>query len=244
VSITGAGGLVGSDGWVDDTADTWTYASADSPTFTFTITGVDRTGVLTPGKRIKLTQTTVKYFIVTASSFGGGNTTVTIYGGTTYTLANAAISSNFHSFSKAPDGFPLDPAGWTVEVTDSSLRSQASPVAGTWYNPGSVTISVPIGCWRIYYEVSVQGQRATTGQTDVTTTLSTANNSQTDSTMSAENIANNSTTTYATFFRERFLTVATKTSYFLNITTSLAISSIAYRGDLETTIIRAVCAYL
>lgn len=80
-----------------------TYASAS----TFTVAG-DQTSVYTVGARIKLTQTTVKYFVVTASSFGGGNTTVTVTGGTDYSLANAAITSPFYSYVAAPQGFP----GW------------------------------------------------------------------------------------------------------------------------------------
>lgn len=87
-------------GWILAT-DTWTYASAT----TFTISGVDRTAIFTKGTRIKLTQTTDKYFIVTTSSFST-NTTVTIYAGTDYTLANAAITSPSYSYDINPQGYP------------------------------------------------------------------------------------------------------------------------------------------
>jgi hypothetical protein len=97
------GGTTGhaADGWVDDTATTWTYASAT----TFTVTG-DQTAKFSKGTRIKLTQTTVKYFVAVDSSFGGGNTTVTITGGDDYTLANAAISANYYSYAANPQGYP------------------------------------------------------------------------------------------------------------------------------------------
>lgn len=95
--------LVGLDGWVDDTGETWTYVSATS----FKVSGVDVTAKYTVGTRIKLTQTTVKYFVVTASSFST-DTTVTITGGSDYTLANAAISANYHSYAANPQGYP----GW------------------------------------------------------------------------------------------------------------------------------------
>ena len=39
-----------------------------------------------------------------------------------------------YSITKAPFGFPLSPAKWTVEVTDTSERVQASPTQDTWYN--------------------------------------------------------------------------------------------------------------
>lgn len=88
------------DGWIP-AQDTWTYASAT----TFTISGVDRTALFPAGTKIKLTQTTAKYFYVTGSSFSS-NTTVTVTGGTDYTLANAAITSPNYSYSTTPQAFP------------------------------------------------------------------------------------------------------------------------------------------
>ncbi len=92
---------VGSDGWVDDTAHTWTFASAS----TFTISGVDLTAVFTKGTRLRFTQTTVKYGVVASSSFST-NTTVTIVVNTDYVLANAAISVNSYSYAANPQGYP------------------------------------------------------------------------------------------------------------------------------------------
>lgn len=88
------------DGWVEAT-DTWTYASAT----TFTIAGVDRTAQFPVGTKVKLTQTSVKYFYVTASAFAT-DTTITVTGGSDYTLANAAITSPFFSNAATPNGFP------------------------------------------------------------------------------------------------------------------------------------------
>src|SRR3989304_2551793 len=99
-------------GWVN-ADETWVYASADDPTFTFTIAGVDLTGKYSAGMRIKLTQTTAKYFIITKVAFST-DTTITIYGGTDYDLANAAMPAPFYSTVKAPLSFPLDPLLWSV----------------------------------------------------------------------------------------------------------------------------------
>lgn len=88
------------DGWIA-TADTWTYASAT----TFTIAG-DLTAKYIPGTKLKLTQTTVKFFYVVSSVFAGGNTTVTFTGGSDYSLANASITSPFYSYEDNPQGFP------------------------------------------------------------------------------------------------------------------------------------------
>ena len=87
-------------GWIADT-DTWVYASAT----TFTIAGVDRTAMFPKGTKIKLTQTTAKYFYVISSAFST-NTTITVSGGSDYSLANAAITSPNYSYAGTPQGFP------------------------------------------------------------------------------------------------------------------------------------------
>jgi len=97
---TEVAGVSNTDGWTAS-ANTWTYASASS----FTIAGTDLTTVFTKGTKIKLTQTTAKYFYVTSSSFST-DTTVNITGGSDYTLANAAITTPYYSYADRPQGFP------------------------------------------------------------------------------------------------------------------------------------------
>lgn len=97
------------DGWVDAN-ETLTYASAT----TFTCSAA-LAAILGAGDRIKLTQTTVKYFYVVSVS----GTTITVTGGSDYTLANAAITLPFYSHAVTPVGFPGSFAfaptktGWT-----------------------------------------------------------------------------------------------------------------------------------
>ncbi len=86
-------------GWIS-AWETWTYASAT----TFTIVW-DLTTKYQRGDRIKLTQTTVKYFTVLKVAYGA-STTVTVTGGTDYTLANAVITDNFYSKELSPQGYP------------------------------------------------------------------------------------------------------------------------------------------
>lgn len=109
----------GADGWVDDTAHTWTFATAS----TFTIAGVDLTTTFTEGTRLKWTQTTVKYGVVVSSTFST-NTTVTIAVNTDHTIANAAISANFYSYAANPQGYP----GWfNFAPTNETGWSTANP---------------------------------------------------------------------------------------------------------------------
>jgi hypothetical protein len=84
------------DGWVSVT-DAWTYASAT----TITVPS-DATTKYSIGDKIKLTQTTVKYFYITAVAA----TTLTITGGSDYTLVNAAITGVYFSKMATPLGFP------------------------------------------------------------------------------------------------------------------------------------------
>jgi hypothetical protein len=226
-------------------AEAWTFAADDDPTFTLTF-GSNGTGTYWPGMRIRLIQTSTKYFILTKVDFSSPNTTLTLYGGTDYNLVNAAIVSPHHSTAKSPWGFPLDPTKWTVQVEDTTLRTQATPTASTWYNPGSITISIPIGIWNVAYRCSPQVDRAAAGDMTVQTTLSTANNSESDGDLSSavfrwqDDIAGRSGT-----YLEKVLVLTAKTSYFLNIQTiNASMTNIYLHNGAGKAIIRAVCTYL
>lgn len=104
----------GSDGWTPFSG-TLVYVSASS----FKVEGADWTATFTKGTRIKLTQTSAKYFVVTSSSFST-DTTVNVTAGTDYTVANAAITSPYYSYDMSPQGYPTSftyapsPTNWTV----------------------------------------------------------------------------------------------------------------------------------
>ncbi len=129
-------------GWIA-AGETWTYASAS----TFTV-ATDLTTKYSIGMKIKLTQTTEKYFIISAISYGAPNTTITVNGGATYTVANAAITSPFYSVAQAPYGCPIEfSTGWDIgdvfaqwPIVASNTIATAFPTAqrpatrfgGTW----------------------------------------------------------------------------------------------------------------
>ena len=85
-----------SSGWIK--TDNWTYVSSTS----MTVSAIDYAR-MDVGTKIKLTQTTVKYFYVASKS--GGNT-INLVPTTDYTLANAAITSPYLSNASTPVGFP------------------------------------------------------------------------------------------------------------------------------------------
>jgi len=90
----------GWDGWID-AEETWTYINATS----FRISG-DKTSKYQKEDKVKLAQTTDKYFRITDISYSSPNTTVTVDGFGIYTLANATITSPYYSKMDNPQGFP------------------------------------------------------------------------------------------------------------------------------------------
>ncbi len=100
-------------GWIS-ADETWTYVSAT----TFTVSG-DVTAKYPKGTKIKLTNSTVKYFYVVGTSYGAPNTTVTVTGGSDYALADAAITANYYSYMETPQGFP-DWFNWTPTISVTS----------------------------------------------------------------------------------------------------------------------------
>lgn len=85
-----------SNGWFAGTS-TWVYASAT----TFTVSAAEA-AFMSVGTKIWLTQTTSKYFYVT----GVSGTTITVNGGSAYSVANAAITAPYFSNVATPIGFP------------------------------------------------------------------------------------------------------------------------------------------
>jgi len=84
------------DGWISADAS-WTYASASTITVP-----AGATSKYKKGDKIKLTQTTVKYWHIASVA----DTVLTIIVNTDYTLANAAITLNYYSRVTNPIGFP------------------------------------------------------------------------------------------------------------------------------------------
>lgn len=242
-SITTANSALAT-GW-NSVSGTWTFSSWDSSVNTGVITvPSDATLTYTAGMRVRFTQTTVKYFIVVAVS----STTLTVYGGSSYTLANAAISAISYSVQKVPFGFPANPDIWTQITTNSSDLTQASPTNGTWYNLGSFAIAVGIGSWEIKYSVIGDYQRsATPGEQYIT--LSTANNTESDSQMTtADHIGSGGASSLEHSWlamASKHVLLASKTTYYLNSKSGDTVSGIFYLGSTaRPSILKAICTYL
>lgn len=238
--ILGSGDLViaTSSDWNTITA-TLTYASADSPTFVAN-TSIDLTSVISVGMKLKLTQTTVKYFIVTAIT----STTITLYGGTDYTLANASITLPYFSSMKTPYGFPLDRDKWTVITILNTNIYQSSAIGFTWYNINSASIVVPVGKWLIEYSVMAQSGPGTSQDRYLNVTLSTANNSQSNVSYSVGFAQPSCIFARFPFNKSFNYSNSSKIILYLNTMSDLNAESLSNLGGVSATIIKAVCAYL
>lgn len=101
-------------GWVPE-ADTWVYVSATS----FKIVGKNVTSRFPVGVKLKCTNGgTTKYFYGIGAVYSGGDTTVTITGGSDYSLASGAITENYYGYGDPLPGFP-NSFSYTVTWTGS-----------------------------------------------------------------------------------------------------------------------------
>jgi hypothetical protein len=256
------------DGWIP-VSQTFTYASADDPTYQIYVSGdVTANALYKLGNKVKCTNnsTTFYAFITKVGAYDSGNnrTPVDLYGGTDYDLANSAITAPYISKVKSPDGFPMSPAKWTIETntSDSPTRSAAglgAPANNTWYggtglSPTGPSISLPIGAWKVFYKVTADYSTnlAAVANIGLRVTLSTANNSESDPDMTtgATNTLpiSSSALQRATYSTEKLIAVTSKTSYFVNMlsgsVTGTGPAFIMNNGGVFRNIIRAVCAYL
>lgn len=245
--VDGAGNVYSPHGgWIPTIGESWIPVSADAPSYVIGISGTV-SDKYTPGMRIMLTQSTTQYGIITAvGAYTGTYLPITVYGGTDYSITGGvAITSPYYSRDKAPYGFPLNPLKWTTQLKDVTAVSQATPATGTWYNLGSLSLSVPIGIWRLSYQASPRHVDSTSSNWNMSITLSTANNSETDADFTVIMGGNAVLSLISTIHRTKVVSLAAKTSYYLNGITALAnLDSINLLGINSPTIIRAECAYL
>lgn len=140
------------DGWVTAISETWTRTTNT----TFTVPG-DLTAQYSKGTRLRVTDTTTKYFVVASSSHAAGTTTVTFTGGSDYVLAanptvrdysyviNPQGYPNWFNYAPTYAGFSADPSGGACmfHVVGQVVTFYHSRNDGT-SNGATFTITVPI----------------------------------------------------------------------------------------------------
>lgn len=186
-----------------------------------------------------------KYFLVSKVAA----TAVTVYGGTDYVLTNAAITSPYVAGIKAPNKFPMDQSKWSVEFNSDALQTKNTPTGGTWYQVGTHQISVPIGAWKLSFFATLEAFWGSA--TDLALNyicLSTSNSSSSNSDLVASMILTGASATNLilaeTLFREKYINISSKTTYYMLHQAANSISALYVRGDASRTVIRAVSTLL
>lgn len=241
-----------SSGW-KSVSQTWTYASADAPVYQVYVSGnVTANADYKLGNKIKCTiSSVVKYgFIVKVGAYDGGNnrTPVDIYCGTDYTMSNSAISAVYISKVKSPDGFPMSPDKWTVTLSDTTNRSQASPTNGSYYNLGSLSISCPIGAWNASMSCVIAGRATNTVYALFGLSTSTGSISETEMSGSLYSYVSTASAVVETnvpFYKTKLISVTSKTTYYVVVKALVASMASIYISNADAPLtVKLVCAYL
>lgn len=159
---------------------------------------------------------------------------------------SGGISAVSYSTQGVPFGFPKQRGRWRVETLNKTDVFQSSPVTSTWYNIGSINLTIPIGEWIAGYEVGVYVDRAAGGLVSGFSTLSTGSSSQTDDELTAQVAGVGPTLILAENKREKPLSASSATPYYLNSKTDASsITNIVLRGSSTgATKVFAELAYL
>jgi len=220
-------------GWTIPITGTLTRNSADDPTYVMKIAGVG---------------------IITVVAFST-DTTVTIYGGTDYDMEDTgsyAISACYASPHKAPFGFPLEKNKWAVELVNSSDYTQATATDETYYNLGSLSLSIPIGDWRIEAGGMFLARETENSAIMVLiSALSTSNNSISSEKLMQKNYYQSESNVFEYIGQviniSGDINVTSKTTYYLIHSQSGARTNKRidlWGSTMRVTVIRAVCTYL
>lgn len=241
-------------GWTEDALDrTWTYVSANAAGNTYVVSSTgDLTDIFRVTLRFRAKQGGgYEHFIIHYVEYVAMSdiTKLTLFGGASGDLINAAITDVAFSPHRFPAGFPIGKEEWDVEVVDTSTRTQATPASGTWYNIGTTNSQITLspGVWDVSYDVFA-GADLNLLTTNVFVTLSTANNTQSNSRMtSAINVGISSASSL--LIEDRLtandeISLSSETTLYLNAKTGTSgVPNIYFGGATIPTIIRAVSGY-
>lgn len=146
--------------------------------YELTVTG-DKTNYFKAGQKIKFTQdASVKYAIITYVETSGGNTILTVYGGTDYAISANAITSARLAKVNRPYDFNCNEEKWTISI-DFTPFIRSSPVANTLYYTGN-SFNGEKGSWKYKSKENITGSLVSAA-TSVTVIASESSNANTNS---------------------------------------------------------------
>lgn len=235
------------------TADTATYAMVSAFSFNGVATDLNTTNAnnlsatasagytsdspFAGGSGAYETAGTTEYAIISSKPSFSTNTTVTVQvptGGAIPT--SGGVSAVSYSTQAEPYGFPKSSDQWAVYMINRFNAQQGTPTQNVWYNANSLRVSVPVGKWDLNISGILYSTKAASTVVQASRTLSTANNSESDSIWTAsgqvEGAAGQMTVLYAPTTRGS-LSLTSATVYYLNYRTTT--SGVTALGDLAST---------
>ena len=171
-------------------------------------------------------------------------TTIKIYCGTDFAIANTTISNPKFAIMKNPLNFNANPDKWTIKTEITSNYYVASPSNAVYYGATPLPIYVPVGLWELSYQVGVQ-LTATVSQY-CSANLSTSN------TILENNggFTDNQSLPVAGLIAKRFraskiVNLNTAKWYYFMFKNDTAYTALYITGSpTSTSSVQAVCAYL
>lgn len=224
--------------------DAWAYSSWDSTRKYGVITVAD-SSIFTLGQKVKFWQLTGgwKYGFIMAKPNG---TSIGVYFGSQYSLANERIYLPSFSRDSAPDGFNRDPSIWT-ESWSTNAQLNMGVVGTSIVNVTGANVPTCPGQWDL--EFAAYGQMTHTGASYLNHMLgiSSANNSWSDKELKASGPVQNASLSQTDSFMQRKKTVVTtvNTTWYLN-TSALNAATTQYVNGLTNypAFLKATCGYL
>jgi hypothetical protein len=236
-------------------SSTWTPEATGDANFPEWVINVDAdVPFLKVGQKIKYTQTTIKYGIITkVGVWSGSSTPITVYmGGTlaspSYPMTNAAITTVYYSTTLKPLDFPLGLDTWSTILTDTERKIKSSGmVANTWYGGATawttgaaITPYIGTGLWNVSYSATIEGIY----RCDIT--LSSSNSTESDSRFTSY-IYGYPFTGYVaykhTFNQSHEIFLAAVTQYWLMVKNNSTYATYINGSDIST-IVKVKCLYL
>lgn len=247
----------GTDGWFSFPTTltypvTYSDSSIDSVGTAYTITlttGADVSASCELGWRFKYrVNNTVTYGILVAKT----TNTITLFlkRGTVAPDNTKVIDNIYFSPAKCPVGFSVNPAHWSIILSDTASRILSNPTAGSVYNFNNFNISILTGIWKRSMQFNLTAVNASTAQhvLGVRASLSTTSNTLDSSflvyAVSGYAIACLNQVT-GSIYKEDNLELSTKTTYYLTaaVTAGTALG-IVLSNEIEKMTLKATCAYL
>lgn len=152
---------------------------------------------------------------------------------------SGGLASFAYSGAKTPFGFPMERFRWLIQVPNKNDENQIGSTNNVWYNLGKHQIVLPIGIWKLTQTLTAY--RNTGGA--VATTISTANNSESDA--DASSYAEYASTGGASpMFREVQKTLTAKTTFYLNTWSNTGSANIYNFGARTTSVLQAENMYV